>query len=222
MPILRILLVFMLCALVSCEEIVSVTDISQDRVIVLAPQDEAVVTTSSVRFSWEPVPFADAYSVQVVRPDFENTSEILADTVVVDTSSNTKYSLSKTLSPGTYSWRIRASNSGYATQASVQKFSVSEDTSLIGKQVVLSVPAADVELTTATVTFKWEALEAASLYRFELTREGSNEVLVSDAFTTTSYEYTFENSGSYTWKVRAENDRENTSYSRRSLDINLD
>ncbi|WP_442845044.1 hypothetical protein [Leeuwenhoekiella sp. H156] len=219
---MRIILIFILIGLVSCEEIVSVADISQDEVVVLAPQNETVLSSSNVNFSWDPVAFAEAYSIQVAAPDFQVASEILLDTIVVDTSSNTKYNIMKTFQPGNYSWRIRASNSGYTTIASVQKFSVSEDASLIGKQVVLNSPEADIEFTTPRVTFNWESLVEADVYRFELLVKNSEEVLISDIFLTTSFEYTFENSGSYIWKVRAENDRENTLYSERGLEINLD
>ena len=47
-------LIFLLISVIfiSCEEIVSVTDISSDQVRVLAPKNEAQLTTSAVNFSW--------------------------------------------------------------------------------------------------------------------------------------------------------------------------
>ena len=72
-------LIFLLISVIfiSCEEIVSVTDISSDQVRVLAPKNEAQLTTSAVNFSWEPVAFADSYKLQIASPNFENTNQVV-------------------------------------------------------------------------------------------------------------------------------------------------
>ncbi|RXG11386.1 hypothetical protein DSM03_11723 [Leeuwenhoekiella aestuarii] len=219
-----LVLVLLLISIVSCEDIISVTDISQDRVVVLAPQNDTQVTTSSVNFSWEPVDFANAYTIQVSSPDFETASQILLDTTLieVDSLANSRYMLNTTLNPGNYSWRIKASNSGYATAYSTQKFSVSENASLIGQRVELLSPEDNQVFTSTTINFSWESINAATLYRFELTNSDTDVVIVSETFSTSNTQYTFEESATYTWKVRAENDRELTEYTERTVEIDLE
>ena len=212
----------LLISLVSCEEIISVADISQDQVVVLAPQNDSQITTSSVNFSWEPVDFADSYTVQVSTPDFDNANQVLLDSTVVDTLATSRYTLNTTLSPGNYSWRIKASNSGYATAYRTQKFSVSENASLVGQRVELTNPDASFVATQATINFTWNPIEAATAYRFEIKNSTTDAVLVAELLSTTNYEYTFKDSGTFIWTVRAENERENTAYSERTLEIDLE
>lgn len=217
-------LIFLLISVIfiSCEEIVSVTDISSDQVRVLAPKNEAQLTTSAVNFSWEPVAFADSYKLQVASPNFENTNQILFDSIIVDSISNYRYNLNVTLKPGDYSWRVRASNSGYTTAYNTQKFSVSENSSLLNQNLELLTPDDALVSTSTSINFTWEPIEAASFYRFELSNSETNAMLVSEVLASTSYEYSFESSGNYTWRVRAENETEHTAYVERTLEIDQD
>lgn len=215
-------LLFLCFIILACEEIIGVEDISQDEVVVLAPKDETVVTTKEVNLSWESIDFATSYKIQVSKPDFENAAQLPLDTVVMDTVQNNRYSLTTSLSPGEYSWRIRGENSGYITAYSTQHFSVSESSSLEGQSIELISPADNLETTSTTIGFSWEGIDAATAYRFELLNTDTNIQSISTTTSSTSYTYTFSDAGNYEWQVRAENESEITDYSERTITIILD
>jgi len=73
----------MLVSLAACEDILEEPDISNSLVPVFAPLDNTVLTTNTVNFNWDAVLDARSYRVQVAQPDFENTQQLLLDSIVV-------------------------------------------------------------------------------------------------------------------------------------------
>lgn len=109
---------FTLC--VSCNEILFVEDISEEKVAVLAPLDETEVLSGTIIFSWEANESVPAYQLQLATPDFENASQILIDTII------TTRSYTESLEANTYEWRLRGVNSEYETSYTTQGFVVIE------------------------------------------------------------------------------------------------
>ncbi len=125
MPTFRILITAITVILIlSCEDILEVTDISNESVELLAPKDSTVVTSSEVVFNWNGVGEADAYLIQIATPSFENTSQIVLDSVIVIDSTFFGTKVSKTLVTSDYEWRVKAINSGFETAFSSSTFSV--------------------------------------------------------------------------------------------------
>lgn len=112
-----LVLVIVFC---SCEEIVEVEDISQEQVTVLAPTDQSVINTTQVRFSWQPVAFAELYQLQVATPNFLEATQITEDTLITSTN------FDKILQIGNYEWRIRGVNSAYETRYKIQAFTIED------------------------------------------------------------------------------------------------
>lgn len=121
-PILSILLFIGIIFLSSCEELLEVTDISDQEVNLLAPSDSVVVMQSDVRFSWEEVFEAQSYHVQVAQPSFENASQIVIDTLVVVDSTYTGSNFVKPLSDNGYEWRVKGMNSDFETPYKTHRF----------------------------------------------------------------------------------------------------
>lgn len=117
-------LLFLLSLLIACEDIFEVTDISNERVQLLAPTNESVVTDSVVNFNWNGVEEAESYLVQIVTPDFENASQFVLDTVIAIDSTFVGNRISKRLSDNTYQWRVQAQNSDFSTEFSTNGFTV--------------------------------------------------------------------------------------------------
>jgi hypothetical protein len=88
------LILVLLCSLLSCEAIF-VEDISDRTVVLLA-----------------------AYQIQIATPNFQNASQILLDSISIETS------FTKELVAGSYEWRVKASNSDYTTNYSSNAFIV--------------------------------------------------------------------------------------------------
>ena len=106
--------------IISCDDIIEVQDISNETVTLLAPTNEAVLSTIHLTFSWEPIEDAESYELQIATPTFEDALQIVKDSSLIGTSFNT------TLENNMYQWRIRAVNSGYHTDYSTQSFSIEE------------------------------------------------------------------------------------------------
>tara|TARA_R110000796_G_scaffold81456_2_gene179407 strand:- start:4662 stop:5354 length:693 start_codon:yes stop_codon:yes gene_type:complete len=100
----------------SCDDIIELEDISNQEILVLAPKEGSIIGSNTVNFNWEKVNDATAYHMQIAQPDFENASQILVDsTMVEDTLGFVSTRIEKALLNGSYQWRIKASNSGFET-----------------------------------------------------------------------------------------------------------
>ena len=102
----------------SCEEIIFEEDISKETIELLAPIDNAVVSTSNVNFNWTALQDTLSYRVQVVTPNFAEAQQLLVDSVLTQTS------LRKTLVDGDYQWRVQGVNSAYETPFTTATFEV--------------------------------------------------------------------------------------------------
>ena len=173
----------------------------------------------NVNFSWDFVEDAEDYRIQVAQPDFDNTIQIVLDSIVTSTTNFTQ-----TLSSGNYQWRVRADNSGYSTAYTTNSFAVeSTPEDISSAQVTLLAPAIDLTFTTSdTLSFSWESAPGANSYTIQIASPNfeSATVIVEDinqtgsSFTTTELD-----AGSYEWRVRAENSEYQTPYSTRSFTI---
>lgn len=104
--------------LVSCEAIFE-EDISEKEVILLAPANNVSVATGPIRFDWESIAQDSIrYQIQIASPNFENASQIVLDSTLINTS------IIQNLEIGDYEWRVRAKNSAYSSAYSINGFTV--------------------------------------------------------------------------------------------------
>lgn len=107
-----------------CQDILEVPDISNEQVRLLAPSDSTIVVQNTVVFSWEEVYEASQYHIQVATPSFENAAQIVIDSVIVADSTFVGTRITKTLNDSEYEWRVKAMNSDFSTEFSINSFSV--------------------------------------------------------------------------------------------------
>jgi len=69
----------LLCAL-GCEAVFE-DDLSNNSVNLLAPLNNTQVNSGDIAFTWEQVEDADSYQIQIAVPNFENTNQILLDSI---------------------------------------------------------------------------------------------------------------------------------------------
>jgi len=197
--------------LLSCESILFEKDISETKMVVLAPSDQAEFFTTGVTFSWEKVPDATSYQLQVAKPDFLAPTQLVLDTIVKSTS------FIKQLPLASYEWRVRALNTSYATAYVTRKFTVLSDKDFGSNTVVLNTPANNLVTTTALQKMSWQPIIGAKKYQVQI--YDANTVLVKEeTVTTTSYDFSFPE-GVYSWRVKAVNGDMNTLYSSRTITI---
>lgn len=203
---------------VSCEDVISVPDISEDEVLVIAPVDGSVLDEGEITFTWEELEFAEEYQLQIAIPDFMTTNQIVLDTIVGD-SIQTFRNFTTTLLPETYEWRIRAFNTEYETEYTARQLEiVTANTPLSDQVITLLAPEDNFETSETAVQFTWETLADASLYRIRIIDPSDNSVFLEETTTNSEVNIDFE-SGSYTWSVRGENDIQNTAYTTRAITI---
>lgn len=194
-----IVLIF-LSALSFCGEVLE-EDISSQEVILRAPGDSAFIISDTISFWWDDIAGASSYEFHLVSPDFENVTKVLADTIISENLINL------TLSPGKYSWEVRAINSGYQTKLFQRSFIVDTAQFFDISQFSLKVisPGHGDSVIAKEVFFWWDALASASSYQLRIvTPYFTNPVeLVTD---TTLVKNQFQVSllpNHYEWEVRA-------------------
>ena len=203
----------------ACEDIVGVTDISEEKVSVLAPVEGVTVTEAKVTFNWEVLEDADQYNIQIATPTFDTATQIVTDSTLALTS------FSKALTNGNYEWRIRAENSGYKTNYSTQQLVIASNTVDISNRVlVISSPDNNATYTTTdSINITWEALEDAEVYQIEIVTpdfENPTETITNETITDTSFSVNNLVKNTYTCRVRAKNAGFETSYTEISFIVN--
>lgn len=109
----------LIIGVLGCSDIVEIEDISKDNVVLIAPFDNAVLESTTLNFSWEPVANADDYQFQIATPNFEQPLQIVVDSMVTINKL-----LIEDLKNGVFEWRVKALNSGYETSYSKHAFTI--------------------------------------------------------------------------------------------------
>ncbi|MEL6656752.1 MAG: hypothetical protein AAFP77_18335 [Bacteroidota bacterium] len=214
----KLLLLCIGIAVMQCSDVI-VPNISEDLVLLQAPQDESQVVGNSVTLSWEALPDAIDYRVEVAMPGFANIQQLVLD------SFTAALSLNLTFAPGDYEWRVTALNEAYASACCEEwRFQMlsDEDADLSTLSIILLSPASNTVSNEASINCSWQALDAASVYRFQLSSQADFSSLFLDTLITEStYSLSDLQEQTYYWRVRGESDLSNTftSYSTRQFTI---
>jgi len=207
----------------SCEEIVSVPDISDDLITLIAPADDAVLENAEVTFTWEEIEFSDEYQIQVATPNFAQANQVVVDTILGD-SLQTFRSFNTTLPSDNYQWRVRGLNDNFQTDYTTQSFEV--DTlqtgiDISGQMVMTIAPADNTILNEGMINFNWESLVDATSYQLQIAYPNFDNPIqiVRDTTVTTLAYMTMLESNEYQWRIKAINDISETSYTIQSFSV---
>lgn len=80
--------------------------LEEEHVELQAPVEALVTADTVITFWWATHEDAKYYRLQLVRPDFEKTEQLIADSVVLTNQ------LTLELKTGDYAWRVRPENDG--------------------------------------------------------------------------------------------------------------
>jgi hypothetical protein len=207
--IVRLLAFFASFLFLSCEEIVLEDDISEEEIVLVAPQDNAQFNTTTVNLNWEPVQYAKKYHIQIAKPDFNAPSQILVDTEV------TTLSYTAQLNIGTYQWRVRAISGSTSTPYKTRTITIANNSNFQDNVVMLTSPANNFITKTPTQNLTWQAVIGATNYQLQI-YDNTNTIVTNQTLSATNFNYSFPD-GSFTWRVRASNGSENTLYSSNSI-----
>ncbi len=178
----------------------------------VAPIDLAANQPTSVSFSWNPVPNADTYRLQVsLDPGFVTT--VYNDSTLTNTSQ-----LVTGLTIGTtYYWRVNSKIAGGSSAYSdVWSFS----TITVPLPPVLILPAASATNISTAPNLSWSTSTGASTYRLQVSTSSAfvTTVYNNGALTNTSQSITGLIGGTvYYWRVNATNAAGTSAFSTRSF-----
>ncbi len=114
----KLFILLLIGTIYSCDEIIEVTDISDENVSILAPTDATTITTGTINFNWNDINEANEYRIQIATPTFENATQIAVDSLV------TSSAFSHLLEVGEYQWRVKALNSTFETDYTTNSLTV--------------------------------------------------------------------------------------------------
>jgi hypothetical protein len=196
------LLFWSLIALTSCTEIFE-KDIEKEEITIYTPNGKDSINYSQT-FWWSQVDFATNYQLTVVSPSFAAPEKMILDTIV----QNNRFIYY--LGPGKFEWQVRGMNGGYKTKYFGNKFKI--DTTEISLQTVnLKFPVNSKVLAEGLVEFEWSRLLGAKGYQFQLdSTQSYKKPIVNDFRASTTYSYNLSISDTYFWRVRAYNDKKDT------------
>ena len=179
----------------ACQKDIIVKDITDKNVTALSPPDGYNTPNNSITFWWEKVDGAEKYNVQIVSPSFSNIQQLITDTTV------TTDKFTKVLLPGTYQWRVRATNNGGETPWTTRTLTIDTSSNLAYSSVILYSPADSFYTNASSLTLSWSPVSNATTYKLILP-----SVLTGPTyFSTTSAVVNFTSEGTFTWSVQAEN-----------------
>ena len=188
--------------LYACKAIIE-PSINNREIVPLAPGDQTKSASYAINFWWEPVEDALTYNLQIVRPDFNNITALVSDTVI----RSNKFTLN--LKPGQYQWRVRALNGSSQTQFSQVKSFTILLSSIKGQSVQLKTPPNNFITNQPTVGLEWSDLYGATKYFLQIdTNNFANDsvMVYKQAIPGQQFTFTFPKDQIYQWRVRAEND----------------
>ena len=207
--IIAVILLF----ITACDDIIE-TDISEEKVILLAPSDNITTNETNITFWWEEILQADSYNLQVVSESFSNIHKIISDTIIFDT----KFSVA--MNSGKYEWKVKALNSISETDFTTFSFDIIE-TDISEEIVTLLYPPNNNTITETNITFWWEEILQADSYNLQVVSESFTNIneIISD---TTIYTHTYSiamDTGNFEWRVKAFNSSSETDFTTFSFTI---
>lgn len=203
------LLLLLLISIFSCTEIID-PNISSESTVLLSPPPDHHSNLSTQQFWWDYMEFADNYQLQVVSPSFEYIERLIIDTLL----NENKYTVN--LTPAQYQWRVRGLNYSYCSNYSTRTLTIDSTGDITQEVIILVEPSIRDTSNSTQYFFRWQSLYNADDYNFLVLFEGAPVYSVNTISDTTSYNLS-EGDGTYTWKVRGQNESSNTQYSQRTI-----
>lgn len=192
------MLLYTIGLLTSCDDFIE-RNISKSKVEVITPADQFVSSDINIKFFWQELKGARSYQLQAVKGSFTSPTAMTFDTTVTTNYFNFQFT------PGNYSWRIRGLNNGYETEYSNFLLSIDSSLDLTAQTPVLINPTSDYYTNRLENTFTWVGIPNAEEYRFEISDLAGEVLFVNDLGNLTNQNYTFDNDGTYRWRVQARN-----------------
>jgi|ERR1700757_238478 len=195
----------------SCSKDIIATDITKKTINVITPIDKDSTTTYSVLFWWDAISGADKYNFQIVKPSFSNIQQLIVDTNIAASQTATTVKYYFTLPPGTYQWRVNATNNAGSTAYITRTITIDTTSNLASQIITLNTPANNSFSKSFATNFSWGSIFTATKYEFYLTLNGAT--VIHDTILSNSTNPLLPAEGLYNWQVKAINNTSSSPYS---------
>lgn len=176
------------------------TDITKQKVVLALPAANAAINNKNVNFTWDALSIAHNYTFEIKKDSWDG--ENVDDAVVTD-----KLKLSMELEEGKYVWGvlatdiIKAKSTPYATRTFYVDLTAPD-------VPVLTSPAKDASVTGLSQEFQWTYTEENELTAVSFTLQiasdkDANNIVKEIALEGKTYTYTFTETGTYYWRIKA-------------------
>lgn len=191
-------------------------NISNNIVNILSPQQNSVITDSTITFWWDVINGATQYQLQIVTPNFTSAQKLVEDVSIENNSYKSK------LPAGAYQWRVKGYNSEFETSYSNGAFSVYQS-NIEDKTVNLILPNNGELFNKGLVNFSWESMSNCN-YILQI-RSGAWEggtIIKNVELNSSTYEVNL-NNGIYFWGIQAIDTRNGvkTDFTVRNFNVDL-
>lgn len=200
---INLLLLSLLFFISSCTKDFIVKDIKNATITINAPADSTKTPSNAITFWWDLLDGAEKYNLQIVKPNFNSTTQLLVDTNITTNKFN------YTFTPGTYQWRIKATNAGGNTAYITRTLIIDTTSNLAYASVSLISPMSNSVTVNNNIFFSWNPLYAANHYELTLTNTTTNSITTISNISSVSYNITcptpLGSEEKYSWQVKAFN-----------------
>ncbi|MBE9585988.1 hypothetical protein IM792_16155 [Mucilaginibacter sp. JRF] len=195
------LILLLISGLYSCNEFIE-PSIEKRQLNLRAPANNYQTNNYTVGFWWDEVEDALTYRLQIVRPSFDSTAALVADTVI------NRNTFNMTLDPGNYQWQVRAENGSSTTAFTPPRNLIILPGSLEEQTVTLLSPGNNTLTNASAINLQWNLLYGASTYRLQIdTASFSGSAYVYDqVIPSGQFRFSFPKDQTYQWRVRGQND----------------
>lgn len=204
--------ILIFACLISCEEAFFESELSEEEVTVLLPENNSKVFDEKVRFEWLSVPSATRYQIQLASPNFEKSDFLVFDRIV-----DTIFVIDSLRQIGNYEWRVRGLSNNGTTPYKTSKIELIKNPGIEFQRVDLISPTNNQLSNALKNTLEWKALEGATEYEIQILNS-SSEVIITEKTESTNIELEFPE-GASVWQVRAINNGKNTAFSKNNIVI---
>ncbi len=164
----------------------------------VSPQNQANLTqTSNIQFRWN-------QSQHQTRYMFQFGSQLNSFTILANDLNTTQYTLTQTLTNGTYYWRVIAINDQDQYVGPTFTFTV-QQTQNPPQAFTYVSPQNQSSTTQTNVQFQWNQSQNQTTYMLQLGTSSNNLVTVENSLNTTTHTRTL-TPGTYYWRVLQNND----------------
>lgn len=187
-------------------------DLSNQNIVLLTPSEDFYTNSTNIILTWEGISSADSYHLDLIK-NLGGQQTVLQQSNITDT--NFTLNNSQLDEDAEYLWSIKAINSISETPFSER--SIFLDTTQPNQPSLVS-PVDQESMSSLTVTFNWlngtdtGNVQSDIFNTIEIASDISFNTLINSAeIDINSFQYTFSNSGTYYWRVKASDVASNTS-----------